>query len=1512
MRKKLLSVLLTLVMMASAFGSFSVVASAENYVAQVIFSDSDVKDYTSFETAWKEAVNYGKTFKLLSNWMVSGGDFGANESNAIHKSIFFNGGALSVPPSYSVTIDLNGHKISRDKGVNNMTDDGSVIRLFDGASITINDTSESKNGSIERGSSNYGGGIYAPSNNTVTMNDGRIRLCNGYYGGGVYLDSSSTFIMNGGRIEHNTGYYGGGVYAEDDAVFETHGGAVSENRATADGGGIYLWSAQANLDNCSVSDNRAKNGGAIYSDYNAFKDYSYIVINNSKILNNTADNYYGGIYHCAAGFSVLGNTRIAGNKNEGYYGGGVYLQKTCMYLSGNVQVYGNYSNGHPCDVNFGKCMDEAFRLKGGMGDSAMIGVYTTNGTTPVYWCRSYHLYDYGSCSDTDNNMNSLADCLFSNSGDKGFVYRYEIDSHYQDRTWHNTMVKYGGSAAKYDIKVTQVRYKGVLLSPSEYSSDYNPNSRTITLNVPDYVTDTSRLQVKANVKDSNDTWGSGHDITFEDGFDISERQALIINPVNKSPNYTVTVEGGTVDGKTSATKKYLEPFSIAPTVPEGKVFSHWEMEGDNADDITGFEKYAKSPAKLEMPQHDVTFKAVFKEKVSRVDITLPQPRVGDALSNTNATALYTVNGVETTENVDITWRKHIIDKKQDKFDFNTLYDASFSFSDSPDGKFGLADANEFIIYVNGTELSKGNYKYLNHFENGGGVYGTVEDSDPVKQRRVNITYPYQTAKAKVTSVDSPTIEIPSGTSSEGLKNLLPDSVEITYESIDGDKTSSAPVSWNTTGLTGTVQDNAKIKGTVTIPEALEATEEQKKTTITVTISGKTRLQKPSASVNDGDTIALNGKITLSAEDGAAIWYKIDDGAFVQYNQENGIVPRGEAGKIVDRKITAYCEKEGYLRSEFLTLNIKVDNESVHTVKIVDKNGIIYGYASGAGEYKVGDPVTIQATENDPEKFVSSWSAEGITLTDADKTASKFTFAMPSNDVTIMVESFRYYVSKLYLSSITPIAGNPLPQTLEIIYAEDINGNVIENVPLKIELMEWYEKDATTPITDKDYRPELGKTYTAVLQIKPNDEKVREVCDDFKVFVDDKEYSPYPFLLVSHTYLFDWDFTAVYDELKSVNLGNSITAYTGNYIDFPEKIGVKTKYGSITTADVTWTGTDSINTSTPAGNYEVTAKLTLPDNVTATDEQKNINVTVKVRSLINSVALETVGGNAPAKSGESLPTALNVTSTGASLVENSFSVSTNDGTAVSGDAVSGTEYTIKAKVKPADNCEFGANTIFTINGIAMNATPAENGEYELTYTFTAEEVQSYDVIVNGGTSQKYKEGDTVNISTSASDFYKWTAEVVYETTETIIGENDNTETKTVTHRNPISIFADGGEYKAETSFVMPKLADGRRLELTANKAHGIIAYDKQTMTADIVADKAYNGKTVIFAAYSDGKLVSVEYVNKNLTEGFNAVTAPKAFSITGADTIKVMVWTDFENIIPLFEDFEKQITGDEIK
>lgn len=102
MKKKLLSVLLTLVMMASAFGSFSVVASAGSAVAQVIDSNGNATDYQTFEAAWKAAVGGKTTFKLLSDWRGNG-KFGASEASP-NSSLYFNGGALSVPSSYTVTI----------------------------------------------------------------------------------------------------------------------------------------------------------------------------------------------------------------------------------------------------------------------------------------------------------------------------------------------------------------------------------------------------------------------------------------------------------------------------------------------------------------------------------------------------------------------------------------------------------------------------------------------------------------------------------------------------------------------------------------------------------------------------------------------------------------------------------------------------------------------------------------------------------------------------------------------------------------------------------------------------------------------------------------------------------------------------------------------------------------------------------------------------------------------------------------------------------------------------------------------------------------------------------------------------------------------------------------------------------------------------------------------------------------------------------------------------------------
>ena len=161
--------------------------------------------------------------------------------------------------------------------------------------------------------------------------------------------------------------------------------------------------------------------------------------------------------------------------------------------------------------------------------------------------------------------------------------------------------------------------------------------------------------------------------------------------------------------------------------------------------------------------------------------------------------------------------KRNADEDIKKFDYNTSYHAWLSFSDSrPDYDFGFADAEKFKLYVNDEELtgrySDKFYTYSSRLGTGGSVAGTAPDSFAVRQRIMYVNYTNKTAKAKVRSVESPTIEIPSGISIEELNKLLSDSVNITYEGIDGDKTASAPVSWDTASLSGMIQDSITING----------------------------------------------------------------------------------------------------------------------------------------------------------------------------------------------------------------------------------------------------------------------------------------------------------------------------------------------------------------------------------------------------------------------------------------------------------------------------------------------------------------------------------------------------------------------------------------------------------------------------------------------------------------------------------------------------------------------------
>ena len=84
----------------------------------------------------------------------------------------------------------------------------------------------------------------------------------------------------------------------------------------------------------------------------------------------------------------------------------------------------------------------------------------------------------------------------------------------------------------------------------------------------------------------------------------------------------------------------------------------------------------------------------------------------------------------------------------------------------------------------------------------------------------------------------------------------------------------------------------------------------------------------------------------------------------------------------------------------------------------------------------------------------------------------------------------------------------------------------------------------------------------------------------------------------------------------------------------------------------------------------------------------------------------------------------------------------------------------------------------------------------------------------------------------------------------------------------------------------------------------VTYDNDAKTASIVSDMTINAN-VIFAAYSEGRLVSIKVINKDLSEGNNTCIA-EGFDTSSADSVKVMVWQNLENITPLSDSYSADI------
>ncbi len=178
---------------------------------------------------------------------------------------------------------------------------------------------------------------------------------NGFLGGGIgriehpYSNDTTIAVYNC-FIDGNTAFFGGGICPSDDTTiiqctitnntaknYNGRGGGiysgshlsleetVISNNTAAFGGGLSgrLYDNPFIIDGCIISGNHAEYGGGIGS--------CRFIVNNSAIIDNTAEFFGGGVY-CENFLDSIVTCMVTGN-TAGFHGGGLYL------MSGNGSIF---------------------------------------------------------------------------------------------------------------------------------------------------------------------------------------------------------------------------------------------------------------------------------------------------------------------------------------------------------------------------------------------------------------------------------------------------------------------------------------------------------------------------------------------------------------------------------------------------------------------------------------------------------------------------------------------------------------------------------------------------------------------------------------------------------------------------------------------------------------------------------------------------------------------------------------------------------------------------------------------------------------------------------------------------------------------------------------------------------------------------------------------------------------------------------------------------------------------
>ena len=394
--KKSVGLLLSLMIAVGMFSIVPFTVSAEGAVSYWKDKYGYTEYFSDFWSAWNKAHENNATFGILCDWS-------SNNRRVVSED-------------HNVTVELNGHVLTRDMGKKSWKNDGEVFYVGKGATLTVYggtadnpalgaDTAHTKKGyttirnkdfdytnvsftggMIHGGnSSNGAGGIHMKEKAKVNLYYTTVAGCRAEqtwgsdgYGGGVMMDGTNGILrMDHSTISYNYAYNdGGGVFVNNERcriyMTKSH---IDHNISDDNGGGIYVDSeyfrlegdAEQALDPDAVTDWNAESMGSSVS-------HNYIV--DSDMISGGG----GGLYLWQDFAVVKGINFIDNDADDDGDGGGIFIKeenvavKNCNFAYNRADVLGGgiYNNNDNNTIENCTIVKNQARDTGGAGG----GIYT--------------------------------------------------------------------------------------------------------------------------------------------------------------------------------------------------------------------------------------------------------------------------------------------------------------------------------------------------------------------------------------------------------------------------------------------------------------------------------------------------------------------------------------------------------------------------------------------------------------------------------------------------------------------------------------------------------------------------------------------------------------------------------------------------------------------------------------------------------------------------------------------------------------------------------------------------------------------------------------------------------------------------------------------------------------------------------------------------------------------------------------------------------------------------------